>query len=158
MPKPKLYLETSVVSYYTARPSRDVIVLGHQQITWDFWEKHIHRFEVFISQIVWNEAGSGDPVAAQKRLNAIRDFPLVHATPAVDNLVHNYFKEKILPENEERDAYHIAIAAVNELDYLVTWNCQHIARVPVREKLKSIHEREGVFVPIICTPEDLLED
>ncbi|MCX7049423.1 MAG: type II toxin-antitoxin system VapC family toxin [Candidatus Sumerlaeota bacterium] len=155
MPKAKLYLETSVISYYTARPSRDVIVLGHQQITWDFWEKQIQRFDVFISQIVVNEASAGDPSAARKRLDAIRQFPLLPVTPAVDILMNRYRKENIIPEKESADAYHIALASVHEIDYLATWNCQHIALASVRAKLARFHNIEKLYLPTICTPGEL---
>ena len=154
----RLYLETSVVSYLIARPSRDVVVLAHQQITRDFWEKRLGRFEVFISQIVLEEASRGDRGAAKSRLDLISPFPLLPVTLEVDRLAELYLREKVIPPVAIRDAYHIALASVHEMDYLLTWNCRHIASGEVRRRLAELHRREDIFPLVICTPEELAED
>ena len=155
--KPTLYLETSVVSYLTARPSRDVVTLGHQEITRLWWRNCLFNYETFISQVVLDEAGRGDPQAAQRRLKVLEGFPTLGVSPDVERLAALYMKELQMSDQEARDALHISLASVWAMDYLLTWNCQHIASGRVRRHVREINTREGVFMPTICTPEELLD-
>ena len=152
-----LYLETSVISYYTARPSRDIIVAAHQQITWEWWENAISQFTVFISQLVLDEIGRGDPDAIQRRLEVVRSFDLLQITRRVRDLSKLYIKKFAIPPKWEADAIHLAIASVHGVDYLVTWNCTHIANARIMRELPAINETEGVPIPTICTPEEISE-
>jgi len=150
-----LYLETSVLSYMVARPSRDVLVVAHQQITRDWWTKNLADFEVYISDIVIQEAEQGDAAAARERLELIGDFPVLALTDDAERLAGVYLREMPLPPRALRDALHMAIASLNGMEYLVTWNCRHIAQGRIKRRLLEINTREGIESPVICTPEEL---
>jgi hypothetical protein len=153
---PTLYLETTIPSYYTARPVRDVIVLAHQEITRTWWEQRLPVFDVYISPVVLEEARQGDPVAAQKRLEVLASFPVLEATSAIERLAETYMTQLALPGKALRDAAHLAFACGHELDYLVTWNCAHIANAELRRRLMALNAALGLQTPIICTPEELM--
>jgi predicted nucleic acid-binding protein len=154
--KESIYLETTVVSYYTSKPSRDIIVLAHQQITRDWWTTAAKRYDIYISQIVVEEARSGDPDAAGKRMQILKEIHHLELNPAVEKMAQVYKdKLKILPK-AIRDAVHLAVASIHNMDYLVTWNCAHIANGEVVKKLLKINESFGIKTPVICTPEELM--
>lgn len=155
---PKVYIESSVVSYHVARPSRDVVALAHQEITREWWMNRLPRFEPYVSELVLEEIRRGDSEAATERLRSVERFPLLPISREVESLAAIYAQELCLPEKALRDTIHIAVAAVHGIDYLVTWNCAHIANAQIRPALAEINLREGVPVPIICTPEELLDD
>jgi predicted nucleic acid-binding protein len=151
-----VYLETTVVSYYTARPARDIIQLAHQEITRRWWLHACRRFDIFISELVIEEAAAGDPSAAKHRLEVLSGFPLLQLNDAVENLTVAYMNGLNLPEKYARDAAHVAVAAIHGIDYLVTWNCTHIANGEIIKKLIRINAQLGYATPIICTPEELM--
>lgn len=153
--KPTLYLETTIASYLTARPSRDVIVLAHQEITRDWWNRRREQFAIYISPVVLQEAALGDAEAAERRLALLKDFPVLDASPQVEGLAQTYFSELRLPDRAVRDAAHLAFATVYEMDYLLTWNCLHIANAEVIRQLAGINVRLGIATPTVCTPEEL---
>jgi hypothetical protein len=155
--KETLYLETTVASYYTARPSNNIFVLARQQITQQWWAPALQRYDFFISQTVIEEAQEGDPEAAQRRLKVIADFPLLDIDEKVADLYKVYIKRLYLPEKAFRDAAHLAVASVHAMDYFVTWNCTHIANGEIIKKVMSINLDLGIAVPVIVTPEELLE-
>jgi predicted nucleic acid-binding protein len=155
--KDSIYLETTVVSYLTAKISRDIIVLAHQEITQEWWPRAINRFEVYISEIVVEEAGLGDIEAAKKRLAVLKDFSHLELTEKVEKMAQIYMEKLKIPEKSTRDAIHIAVASVHNVDYLVTWNCAHIANAEIIKKLIKINNVFGIHTPIICTPEELME-
>ncbi len=155
--KQKLYLETTVSSYLTARQSRDVIQLARQQITAEWWNKRLNDFDVFISQIVIDEASSGDPDAARKRMKAIQSFPLLEITDEVTELAEKILRKGVIPEKGARDATHIALAVCHGMNFLLTWNCRHIANAEKIKALENICKSEGYELPVICTPEEFSE-
>ena len=124
--KSRLYLETTIPSYLTSRPSRDLIIASHQQITRDWWEKQGTTFQFYISQLVIDEASAGDPVAARERLRVLQDLPLLDITPEVAELASDILASGKIPRKAATDAAHIAVAAVHAMDFLVTWNCVHM--------------------------------
>ena len=126
MDKPAIYVETSVVSYLVARPSRDLIVAAHQQLTVEWWRNQRQEYDLFISQIVIDEARSGDPEMAAKRMAAIEDLSLLEINEAVTHLADALVKSRAIPENAAADALHISAACVGGVDYVLTWNCKHI--------------------------------
>ncbi len=152
-----IYLETTIVSYYTSKPSRDIIVLAHQEITRQWWLKTIGRYNVLISEVVIEEASSGDPEAIKKRLEELKDFPHLELNDKVEEMAQVYMERLEIPEKSLRDAAHLAVASVHNIDYLVTWNCTHLANGEVIKKLIKINESLGIHTPIICTPEELME-
>ena len=153
-----IYIETTIVSYLTARPSRDLIVAAHQQITLEWWETRRNSFDVFISELVIREAGSGDKKAAQRRLAALKDVPLIELNEEILALANTLVTEGPIPENSKEDALHIALATVHGLDYILTWNCRHIANAEMRIGVSDICISQGYQTPIICTPEELMGD
>lgn len=152
-----IYLETTIVSYYTSKPSRDIIVLAHQEITRQWWLKVIGRYNIFISEVVIEEASSGDPEAIKRRLEELKDFPHLELNDKVEKMAQVYMERLEIPEKSLRDAAHLAVASVHNIDYLVTWNCTHLANGEVIKKLMKINESLGIHTPIICTPEELME-
>lgn len=154
--KPKVYLETSVISYFTSRPSRDLIVAANQQITQEWWQVHRQDFDLFISQLVVREAGAGDEHAAEQRLGAIADIPLLILNEEAVAFAEKLVKEGPIPRKAVEDALHIAVATFNGMDYLLTWNFKHIANATMRYKIEHICRLIGYEPPIICTPQELL--
>jgi hypothetical protein len=154
--KSRLYLETTIPSYLTSRPSRDLIVAGHQQITREWWEKRRNRFDIYISQFVLEEAGAGDPEAARDRMRTIRDLPLLDITPEVEVLAGSLIESRTIPRRAATDAAHIAIAAVHGMDFLMTWNCVHLANAAIAKAVAGACRQFGLDCPVICTPEELL--
>ena len=156
--KPRVYIETTVISYLTARPARDVVVAGHQQSTRDWWTTAAERFELVISELVRQEAGAGDPEAGRTRLTLLASLSSLDATAEAQELAERLVRSKGVPETAMRDAAHIAIAAANGVEYFVTWNFRHLANAVTRPRIESICRQAGFESPVICTPEELMED
>ncbi len=154
---PVLYVETTVISYYTSRPSRDIIIAGHQAVTVQWWESDLPKFAAVISQVVLDEIATGDPEAAAKRLAAVATMDILEMTEEVESLAVDYFNGIALPETARADAFHLALATCHGVDYLTSWNCRHIASARVRQSVQQINDRRGLATPVICTPEELLE-
>lgn len=152
----KLYLENSVVSYLTARPSRDVITVARQELTRDWWRNQRERYELYISEFVVSEASDGDPEAAARRLDALDGIPVLGLGETAIELAEKFVEEGPLPEKATVDAFHIAMAVVNGMDYLLTWNFKHIANALLRHRIEEMSRAEGYEPPVICTPEELL--
>jgi hypothetical protein len=152
----RVYLETTIPSYLTAWPSRDLVRAAHQQITREWWEQRRHQFELFISQVVLRESQAGDPAAASERLEVLRDFPSLEQTEEATAMAQVLLDQVPLPERAAVDALHIAIATVHGMDYLLTWNCTHIANAALRDQIESVCRASGYEPPVICTPEELL--
>jgi hypothetical protein len=155
--KLKIYLETTIVSYLTARPSRDLITAAHQQITQQWWDTQRARFDLFVAPPVMQEAQAGDPDAAARRLGALQGIPLLTLSEAAAGLAQALVEQGPLPANAVVDALHIAIATVNGMHYLLTWNCTHIANAAIRSDIEDVCRARGYEPPVICTPEELLE-
>ena len=156
--KAKVYLETTVVSYLAARPSGDLVVAACQQITRDWWDRRRHHFEVFISARVIAEASGGDASAAQTRLELLRDIPVLEVTDEAALLAERLMAHLRLPPKASEDALHIATAVVSGMDYLVSWNCRHIANAQVAHDVLEFVQSLGYSGTLLCTPQSLLED
>ncbi len=154
--KARLYLETTVPSYLTAWPSRDLIRASHQQITREWWERRRNDFDVFISQLVLDEAAAGDAEAARERLRALADFRLLDLTEEVGALATHLVNSLALPAKAVTDAAHIALAAVHGMHFLLTWNCTHIANAEMSVAIGGCCRDHGLVAPVICTPEELM--
>lgn len=153
--KRKIYVETSVISYLTARPSKTIIGAAHQQLTLAWWEKR-GQYELMVSEVVVRECGAGDSESAARRLEVVRDLPLLLITEQAIKIAEDLIKQKIVPLKAIEDALHIAIATAHGVDYLVTWNCRHIANPEIQRGIASYLEQIGTVLPFICTPEELL--
>jgi hypothetical protein len=151
-----VYLETTFISYLVARPCRDVIVAGHQQTTHDWWANRRSAFECAVSQVVIDEASVGDPAEVQKRLAIIGGLPTLAITDEGNALTQAIMAAGILPQKVLRDAAHVAVAAVHAIDYLLTWNCKHLANAQNARRIAVVCEKLGRKMPIICTPEELM--
>ena len=155
--KSKVYLETTIVSYRAGRPSRDIIIAGHQRITQEWWERR-SRFDLFVSEAVVEEAARGDAVAAARRAALLGGIPVLDLSVEVQDLANRLLRGHAVPENALVDAVHIAVTAVNQINYLLTWNCRHIANAAVRGKIEQACRAAGLQAPAICTPEELMEE
>ena len=156
--KARIYIETTVVSYLTALPSRDLVTAAHQQITRDWWETRRTAFDLFVSQAVVQEASAGDPDAAARRLTVLEDLARLETTEEAVRFAADLVEQIPLSEPAAVDALHIAIAVLNGMHYLLSWNCRHIANAALRTRITSICRTGGYEAPVICTPEELLED
>jgi predicted nucleic acid-binding protein len=153
----RVYIETTFVSYLTARPSRDVVIAGHQQITHEWWNTRRAYYELCVSQLVVGEAAAGDPTAAQERLDVLIAMTFLETTAQALDLAKGLIRAGALPAKAANDALHIAIAAANGVPYLLTWNCRHLANAAMRPVIESVCADNGVKGPVICTPIELLE-
>lgn len=155
--KATVYIESSVISYLTARPSRDLITAAHQQITQEWWAKR-DQFDCYISQTVIDEIQAGDAVEAAKRMASVRELPLLGTSPTALELSKQLVGQGIIPPKAARDAIHIALAAASGIDFLVTWNCTHIANAQIEMSVGRLCRANGYSCPVICTPEELMGD
>jgi len=155
--KPTLYLESTIPSYLAGRPSRDLIVAAHQQITHEWWQRARPDFDIYISQAVLDEVAAGDPEAAARRLAIVENLPRLTLTEEVDALAAEYLSKLGLPPEAGLDVVHLACAVVYELDYLLTWNCAHLANGLVIQRLHAVNAVLSRSTPTIVTPEELLE-
>lgn len=151
-----VFIETSIVSYLGARPSRDLITAAHQSITRDWWDLKRTSFDLRTSQLVLDEAGEGDPTAAAERVRYLHGIPLLDLTPEVTGLAQTIIAKGHLPAKAAIDAIHIAVSTVHRVDYLLTWNCAHIANAEVRKSVRRLCSSLGLEMPTICTPEELI--
>lgn len=151
-----VYLETTFFSYLVARLSRNLYVAAHQQVTQEWWLDRRTAFECFVSQVVLDEASAGNPIEVQKRLEVIVGLEILETTTDAESLAAAIVSCGALPRLAIRDAAHIAVAAVHEVDYLLTWNCKHLANAQISRKIAEVCERSGHRMPIICTPEELM--
>ena len=155
--KKRVYIETTVVSYFTARPSRDIIIAGRQEITRELWPKLATDYKVYTSALVYQEVGRGDGDQAGKRLAAISPFPMLDIDDAAKTLAEKIIAARGIPPEYPEDALHIALAAVNGMDVVITWNFAHLNNPFTRTMIRRIVENEGHECPEICSPDEILE-
>lgn len=153
--KATVYLETTIPSFLTARPSNDLILAGQQQLTLRWWNTRKRRYSVFISELVIAEAGKGDSQAARKRIDAIKNLPVLEIDDETIKLGARILKSGVIPQKAAADAGHIAVAARHGIDYLLTWNCKHIANAEIIRRLDQVIRDQGYIAPTICTPPEL---
>lgn len=155
--KPKVYIETSVVSYLVARPSKNIVIAAHQSSTLDFWNC-LHEYEVFISDIVIQEVSKGDETQAKLRCQIVDNFQILEIDDEIKEIARKFLTKKAIPEKYPEDALHIAVAAANGMDAIVTWNFKHINNPFVRKRIRELLEEIGWKCPEICSPEEFLGD
>jgi predicted nucleic acid-binding protein len=154
--KKRVYIETSIASYLTARPSRDLIQAARQQITNDWWEDRRSEFDLFISQYVLDEAEGGDVIAARRRLELLDGLPLLETTEEAMDLGESLITTGAIPKKAVTDALHVAIATVHEMNVLLTWNCTHLANAEMLGEVAKVLRSRGYEPPVICTPDELM--
>jgi predicted nucleic acid-binding protein len=155
---PTIYIETSIVSYLRQRPSTQVVTAARQVLTHQWWNDERAHYEPVTSQYVIDEASDGDPNLAAERLQLLDGIPLLTADPDVEIIANEIMSRAILPPKALFDALHIAITAHHRIDYLLTWNCRHIANAKILPRIHSVLNDLSVPIPIICTPEEMVED
>lgn len=154
----RIFLETTIPSYITARPSREWLLAAHQKLTRSWWDHHRHNHELYTSQLVLDEAACGDARFAARRLSLLAEAALLAATEAAESFTQDIIDSRILPPDAERDAAHIAVATTHEMDILLTWNCRHIANAANQHSLRRLADARQLRLPVICTPNQLMED
>jgi len=155
--KPKVYIETSVISYLTARPNRDILIAANQQVTQEWWQDRRDKFDLYVSQLVEQEASSGDAEAVSKRQQTITTCSFLDITPEAVRLANRLIEQNAIPKQAAEDALHIAVAAVSGMDYLLTWNFKHIANAAMRANVELVCRLNGYEPPVICSPMELME-
>jgi hypothetical protein len=152
-----VYIETSILGYLTARPSRDLVVAAANiEITREWWDTRRNEFQLYSSQAVIKETSQGDAAIASQRLEIVRNLTLLDLNQFVLDLAEQFLRRSNLPAKADVDAVHIAAATVHGMDYLLTWNCKHIANAQIQSKLAEISLSLGYELPILCTPYELL--
>ena len=154
--KPKLYVETSIVSYITSRPSRDVVINANQQLAQEWWESR-HNFDLFVSELVIDEVSKGEMLMANKRLDLISGILLIDFNDEAKDLAKEILRQNVLPLKATLDVFHIAVTVVHEIDFLLTLNCKHIANAFIFRRIEKICSKFGYETPIVCTPQEILE-
>jgi len=153
---PTVYVETSLLSYLAARPSTNLIVAAQQQISHEWWELRHSSYRLFVSDLVTDEAARGNPTAAQKRLDIAAQMLHLDLDDESDYLTELILKSGTIPEKAAADAAHVAVATRHAIDFLLTWNCRHIANATIMRRLSELVSGEGYELPTICTPYGLL--
>ncbi len=151
-------METSFISYLVSPPSRDLVIAAHQQITFEWWSTQRDKFDCFISQFVIDEASIGDPEEIRKRLDIVNKLNALEVVSEAEKLAGHIIASGIIPKKAMNDAAHIAVAAIHEIDYMLTWNCKHLANAHILKKVRAVCLENGYQAPDVCTPEELLED
>ena len=154
--RPSVYVETSIISYLAARPSRDLIVAARQQMTYTWWRERRPAFDLYVSQVVLDEILAGDPDAAGRRAALVAGIPVLDITPEVADLAAALIQQVPLPPRAGADAVHIAAAAYHRIGFLMTWNSTHIANAELRPRVEHVCRENGYPPPILCTPDELM--
>jgi hypothetical protein len=155
--KQKAYVETTMVSYLTARPSEDLVRAAHQQVTREWWAGR-QAFDIYVSQFVLDEASKGDPEAAALRLATLEQIAVLDVNDDATVLTEELIAGGGLPQQARVDAFHVAVATVHGMDYLLSWNCKHIANATLRSRIEAICRAAGYEPPVICMPLELVEE
>lgn len=153
-----IFIETTIPSFYVSRPSRDVLQLARQELTREWWDAQRQQFDLFTSQLVLDEAADGEAAKASERLQLLIGIPLLDLNEPVRALAKKLIATGILPSVAGRDAFHLAAAGVHRMDFLLTWNCKHIANPSITNRLHACFSDAGVHLPVICTPEQFSAD
>ena len=152
----RIYIESTIPSYVVARPARDLLQAARQQLTRDWWDLKREKHDLFASQVVLDEIASGDAEIARQRLELVSQIKLLDLTDDAKALTKDILRSGVLPPEADRDAAHIALATVHEIDILLSWNCRRIANAALQPRLRKLVDAVGFTLPVICTPEELL--
>ena len=151
----RIYIESTIPSYVVARPARDLLQAARQQLTKDWWDLKREKHELFTSQVVLDEIASGEAAMARQRLELVTQIKLLDLTDEANALTKQILVSGLLPADADRDAAHIALATVHEMDVLLSWNCRHIANAAIQAGLRRLAEKAGFALPVLCTPDEL---
>lgn len=151
----KVYVETTVIGAIAGRVRRDLRIRARQLASREWWEEAPGWFELLTSDLVVEECAAGDPNAAAERLVLIKETRQLEVTDTARGLAEALIDRGAIPRTEPRDALHIAVAAVNGVEYLATWNFKHIANATRRADIELACRISGFEPPAICTPDEL---
>ncbi len=157
MTTPTAYIETTVVGHLVGRIVADPIVAGRQAVTRQWWPFAVNKYRLIVSKLVADECSMGDPQAAKERLDVLDSLEFVATSTLVDDLARKLMLYHAVPKTEPRDAVHISLAAVNGIEYLVSWNFTHIVNPTTRTAIERVCRDAGYVPPLICTPDELME-
>ena len=150
-----VYLETTVVGHIAGRLHPFATVLARQQVTRQWWDSASDRYLLFVSDLVLAECAGGDGDAANERLKIVDGIDVLQTTAAANDLAASLIAAHAVPQSEPRDALHIALAAINGIDYLATWNFKHIMNPSTQHLIDAVCRNAGIESAVICTPEQL---
>lgn len=153
--KEKVYIETSFISFLTSKPSDTKLTAVWQAISHEWWQKRRTFYDLFISEIVIDEVTKGDRKAAEKRVALCRKIPVLDVSEESLKLAKMIVTSEILPKKAANDIFHIAVAACNQIDYLLTWNCKHLDNAELKPKVRKLLSYTEYTMPEICTPFEL---
>ncbi len=156
--KQRVYIETCVVSYLSGRLSRDVVIVGRQEITREIWPLLTERFDCYVSALVREEIERGDPEAAGSRLAVLAGMMALAISDEARDLAKAMIQNGLMPSRFAEDALHIAIAAMNGMDYVLTWNFRHLNNVQMKVQIANFLEDYGFEPPVVCSPDELFGD
>ena len=151
-----VYIETSIISYMRQKPSTHVVLAARQLLTHQWWNDERSNYQLVASQIVIDEASAGDPTLAAERLHLLAGIPLLPLDPVIADIADEIMSRAILPEKARTDALHIATVAHHRIQYLLTWNCRHIANARILPRIRDVLNDLLIPVPVICTPEEMV--
>jgi hypothetical protein len=154
----RIYIESTIPSYVVARPAHNIVQAARQQITQEWWEVKRGEHELFVSQVVLDEIAFGDTTMVPLRMDLVQEIPLLELTNDVREFARKVLGSGLLPRESDRDAAHIALATVHEMDLLLSWNCRYVANAAIQTRLRRLAEAARLDLPVICTPEELLGD
>ncbi len=154
--KGKVYIETTIPSYLAANPSRDLLTAAHQQVTREWWDSRRSAFDLYVSESVLQEAAAGDVMLAKRRLDLLTDIPILALTRVILTIAELLIVEGPIPRKAAGDALHVATATAYGCEYLLTWNCRHLANAEIQRMSRLVVTRQGFELPVICTPEELM--
>jgi predicted nucleic acid-binding protein len=154
--KEKVYIETSIVSYLISKSNRDIVISAKQELTKEWWNEYSGLYKMFVSDLVINEISQGDPLYSKQRLKIVNKIPILETTEQAINIAKVITDKKILPVKATDDILHIAIAITHGIDYLLTWNCKHIANAHIIKSIESIAKQFNKQIPVLCTPLEIL--
>jgi len=153
--KPTVYVESSIFSALVGRPSNDLVVTARQHTTCIWWQNDADSYSLFASNVVEMEARQGDPEMARCRLEYIASIPRLSSTREAERLADSLIESAILPPKARIDALHLGIATIHSLEFLLTWNCRHLANGPIYRRVARFLAENGYNAPYVCTPSQL---
>jgi predicted nucleic acid-binding protein len=151
-----VYLETSIISYLRQKPSTQVVLAARQLLTHQWWNDERSNYQLVASQLVIDEASAGNPSLAAERLQLLAGIPLLQLDPVIADIADEIMSRAILPEKARTDALHIATVAHHRIQYLLTWNCSHIANARILPRIHDVLNDLLIPIPVICTPEEMV--
>lgn len=151
-----VYLETSIISYLRQKPGTQVVLAARQLLTHQWWNDERSNYQLVASQLVIDEASAGNPSLAAERLQLLAGIPLLQLDPVIADIADEIMSRAILPEKARTDALHIATVAHHRIQYLLTWNCRHIANARILPRIHDVLNDLLIPIPVICTPEEMV--